>query len=199
MRTVAEFAPRSGTTSAELALHVLETKKNEIKCRFHIEKKKQKQAVQVDGFTSYKYIVVGVPYGKDVKTPEDGYMTCGCEKHTALWDFFWWKTWRLRSGNPKITEPESMKTDVLDTRHRGFFVQAYREGTQLELDDVYTGTEFAHGSREYSRRIAILQAQKLLRMANNLSVLGEEILYIRPWTEQDSLALLVDNGMDVGP
>jgi hypothetical protein len=54
--------------------------------------------------------------------------------------FFWWKTWTVASGNPKITDLEMMKSNVLDVCHCVFFIQAYKKATKLDLDDLYTGT-----------------------------------------------------------
>ncbi|KAJ7749779.1 hypothetical protein B0H14DRAFT_3513558 [Mycena olivaceomarginata] len=125
--------------------------KDQFKCRFHIEKRSQKQAKQVDGPALGKFPM--------------GLWHAGCEITSVLWDFFWWKTWTVASGNPKITDLEMMKSDVLDVRHRAFFIQAYKKATKLDLDDLYTGTDIQFGSDPYVQRVALTQANRLVRMA----------------------------------
>ncbi|KAJ7887812.1 hypothetical protein B0H14DRAFT_2200313, partial [Mycena olivaceomarginata] len=167
MRHIVDFMPRSGTTNRTLALHVHMLDRDQFKCRFHIEKRSQKQAKQVDGPALGKFVIVGVPYNASAlkKTIADGIMACGCEITSVLWDFFWWMTWTVASGNPKITDLEMMKSDVLDVRHRAFFIQAYKKATKLDLDDLYTGTDIQFGSDPYVQRVALTQANRLVGMA----------------------------------
>ncbi|KAJ7781848.1 hypothetical protein DFH07DRAFT_728621, partial [Mycena maculata] len=166
MRTIPEFAVRSGTTTRELALHVLQTSKNVINCRFHNEKHNLKS--DVDGPTSGKYSIVGISFTQGFKKIEDGVLTCGCDIDTGLLEFLWWKTWMVRSGNPAVQEPETMKGDVLDPRHRAFFIQAFAKATLLSLNDLYSGLDDTFGTATYIRRVALLQAGRLVGMANML-------------------------------
>ncbi|KAJ7019933.1 hypothetical protein C8F04DRAFT_1404029 [Mycena alexandri] len=183
MRMIPEFAIRSGTTNEALALHVLETTVGNgangrtIKCRFHAEKRHQVQAQQVDGPTAGKYFIVGVPYLPGVKSlAEDGILSCGCDKAVVLLDFFWQKTWRLQSTNPKIIQTESMKHDVVDSRHRAFFVQAYTNDTLLTVNDLYTHSQTEYGSREYKCSILRIQAFRACQIANANAMEGDEQL-----------------------
>jgi hypothetical protein len=143
--------------------------KDQFKCRFHTGKRSQERAKRVDGPGVGKFLIVGVPYdGALKKTIADGIMACGCEATSVLWDFFWWKTWTVASGNPRITDLEMMKSDVLDTRHRAFFIQAYKKATKLDLDDLYTGEDIQFGSDPYVQRVALTQANRLVGMASQL-------------------------------
>ncbi|KAJ6611687.1 hypothetical protein B0H10DRAFT_1952815 [Mycena sp. CBHHK59/15] len=186
MRCIQEFAPRSGTTTRELALHVHHTalsKKVTCNCRWHGEKRGNIK--HVDGPTAGKFIISGVAFAKGTKKLVDGFMSCGCEIDAALWDFFWWKTWEVRSGNPKITEPETMKSDILEPRHRAFFIQAYAKGTLLSLADLYS-QDLTYGSPEYLYRIMSTQAERLVGLVNTLPVgLGKLILAREPSADYD--------------
>ncbi|KAJ7229014.1 hypothetical protein GGX14DRAFT_346641, partial [Mycena pura] len=164
MRTINEFAPRSGTTSRAVTLHVLQTTKD--------------TTAEVDGYTPGKFVIVGVPYSSVSKPKDDDtIMTCGCEKDVALMEFFWWKTWTIKSANPGLAGvTEAMKSDWLDGRHRAFFYQAYTGGTMLGIDDLYPQGSEVYGSPSYDLRIKATQAERFVAAANaGLKILGQPL------------------------
>ncbi|KAJ7645380.1 hypothetical protein B0H17DRAFT_1216012 [Mycena rosella] len=164
------------TTTRELALHVLGTKQN-CKCRFHNVKRNQQQATLVDGPTVGKFLIVGVPYAENIKTLDEGFMTCGCEIVLALWDLFWWKVWMIKSANEKIPEEETMKTNVFSGRHRAFFIQGYTKATLLDLQDIYSGPDDQYGSCSYRLLANMLgrKDEKLVMGKQQLNTNGKPI------------------------
>ncbi|KAJ7255190.1 hypothetical protein C8J57DRAFT_1024409, partial [Mycena rebaudengoi] len=149
MRYVQEFAPRSGTTTRALALHVHFTENKSKKawnCRWH------------DG-THGKHKITGVPYGQGTQDIKHNILTCGCEIKTALLDFFWWKTWVADSVNPDVDGEESLCSEVLEPRWRHFFATAFTEGTLLHIADLYS-RKTVYGSKEYSDKLTSIQLDR---------------------------------------
>ncbi|KAJ7367065.1 hypothetical protein DFH08DRAFT_678792, partial [Mycena albidolilacea] len=178
LRKIPGLAPQCATSSKELALHVLTTKDGRSQCRFHDEKRSTQLAKQVDGPTAgKKFIIVGVAYAKvDGKRiqKQDGFLHCGCTEKEALWEFLWFKTWAVKSANPKITEKESMGSDALIARHRAFFAQGFSAGTLLDIDDFYT-TEHEFGSHGYEARLRRIQVDRIIGTLNGLEGNADEV------------------------
>lgn len=94
-----------------------------------------------------------------------GHMSCGCAIDVVLMDFFFWKTWTITSTRPDFKVVESMQEDVLGARQHAFFVQAYKAGTGLSLDDLY-GADY--GTKEYFERLRKHQVEKLIELLNDM-------------------------------
>jgi len=178
---VQDFLPTAATTSRALALHVLDTNRGNAICLFH---QHNRSFTQVDGF-GQKYILVGVPHAKSVKTTKDGtsdsklppapagHLHCGCNQDIALLDLFWWKTWALRSTKANLQLSEGMRDEVLPTRTRAFFAQAFTEMTGLTVDDLYA--KDIEGP-EYKRALCLVQVARFLAEIN--SACGSPLLVL---------------------
>ncbi|KAF8877993.1 hypothetical protein BD779DRAFT_1677060 [Infundibulicybe gibba] len=107
-------------------------------------------------------------YRKDLrKEPQPGHMHCGCAIDVALMEFYFWKTWTIRSTRPDFDYIESMREEVLPACPRAFFVQAYTAGTGLSLDDHYAANYGAScGTREYLKKLRKNQLENLIGMFN---------------------------------
>ncbi|KAF8885614.1 hypothetical protein BD779DRAFT_1442259 [Infundibulicybe gibba] len=166
IREIQELLPRAATTSKELAYSIFWTSQGNSICRYHQKFRGHKQH---DGehTGAAPYIVQGPAYSKSLKgTASPGHMHCGCSIDVVLMDFFFWKTWSVRSTHPDFEEvEESMRDEVFPARMRSFVVQAYAIGTALELDDLYAinyGTEY--GTDEYNKGVRKRQVEKLITL-----------------------------------
>ncbi|KAF8193244.1 hypothetical protein K438DRAFT_1761947 [Mycena galopus ATCC 62051] len=184
LRKIPELAPECATSTMKLAYHILTTKGGITQCRFHEEKRGTVLASQVDGPTTGKYMIVGVAHAKEkANKKKEGFFHCGCSEKEALLDFLWFKTWKVKSAHEKITDPESMKSDVFVPRHRAFFAQAYSIRTLLNLDDFYT-TEHAFDSPGYDARLRMIQVERMIGVLNALEGDPEEqyVLEKKPYS-----------------
>ncbi|KAJ6453608.1 hypothetical protein C8R45DRAFT_788301, partial [Mycena sanguinolenta] len=168
VRKVCEVAPRCATSTRELAIYSLNDANQRTCCRFHDRKRTTQQAKNVDGVTHSKYLVEGVAYEKlgkpkkgETKKSRPGFLDCGCDKESALFEFMWFKTWKVTSANPTVATAEGMGNDVMNPRHRAFFKQAYFSATKLTLDDLYSVNP-AFGTPEYDARLRGVQAQRVI-------------------------------------
>ena len=141
VRDMQDFLPQAATVSRKLSLHLLGTNRNNTICLFH---QHHRHAKFQDGFGNEKHVLVRVPYQKfvassreDQQAPQAGYMHCGCNVDVALLDFFWWKTWVLKSTRPDFEYSEGMGDEVIQPRVRAFFAQAFTEATGMTVDDLY--------------------------------------------------------------
>ncbi|KAF8193295.1 hypothetical protein BJ912DRAFT_848467 [Pholiota molesta] len=159
IREVQDFVPEAGVTSRELALLVHRNSLDNLQCRFH-EKSKDKE--HYDGNMIKGQRIHGVAFqmklagstARPVKA-EPGFMNCGCHIDDVLLDFFWWKTWIIRSRNPNLFDAtESMMESVFPPRPRAFFVHAFLNISHLKLDDFY-GLDY--GTLAYYVRILTKQ------------------------------------------
>jgi hypothetical protein len=166
--------PVAATVSRALSLHLLATNRNNVICLYH---QRHRHAKFRDGFHNEKYLLVGVPYAKFVGTskeedkaqPPAGYLHCGCDANVALLDFFWWKTWSLKSMRPGLIVSEGMKDEVMHPRVRAFVAQAFTMATGLTVDDLYTSGVGAHGYD--SKPMRRFQLDKMLGLVNEWNLL----------------------------
>ncbi|KAJ7873852.1 hypothetical protein B0H14DRAFT_2343925, partial [Mycena olivaceomarginata] len=100
-----------------------------------------------------------------------GFLDCGCDEDAALFDFMWFKTWKVKSTNPKFLVEEGMKNDVFSARHRAFFSQAFSSGTCLQIEDFFS-TDPAWGTPEYEIRLRSIQVERIMAQLNALKELG---------------------------
>jgi hypothetical protein len=143
--------------------HILSNIDNFTHCWFHEEKRTTVKAKQVDGWMSSKFMVDGVALvafkkqkqkkPKKKEGPDEwpagrlGFLDCGCDKDTALSDFMWFKTWKVKSTNPNFPVEEGMKNNVFSARHHAFFSQAFSSQTCLQIEDFFsTDPVWAHQS-----------------------------------------------------
>lgn len=106
-----------------------------------------------------------------------GFLDCGCDEDAALFDFMWFKTWKVKSTNPNFLVEEGMKNDVFSARHRAFFTQAYSSGTCLQIEDFFS-TDPAWGTPEYEIRLRLIQAERIIAQVNTLQKLGPKEGYM---------------------
>jgi hypothetical protein len=172
IREAQEFLPLAATMSRRLSLHILDTNRENTICLFH---QTHRSAKSSDGFANDKHILIGVPYPNLVTPtrvvgapkPAEGYLHCGCNIDVALLDFFWWKTWVLKSTNPGLVYSEGMGVEVTQTRVRAFFAQAFTEATGMTIDDLYRSNVGAHGYD--SKEMRMFQLFKMLQLVNEFN------------------------------
>ncbi|KAF8870064.1 hypothetical protein BD779DRAFT_1681451 [Infundibulicybe gibba] len=172
IREVQELLPQAATTSRALAYSIFRTTQKNVICRYH--QKFRGSSKPYDGFrptsSGTSFIIHGPAYRKDLrKEPQPGHMHCGCAIDVALMEFYFWKTWTIRSTRPDFDYIESMREEVLPARPRAFFVQAYTAGTGLSLDDHYAANYGAScGTREYLKKLRKNQLENLIGMFNRM-------------------------------
>jgi hypothetical protein len=83
-------------------------------------------------------------------------------------DFFYWKTWVLKSSKPGLAVTEGLGDDILHARHRAFVVQAFTEATKCTIDDLYACQV---GMSGYTKDVRLLQIAKLLWEVNQVNAL----------------------------
>ncbi|KAJ7870815.1 hypothetical protein B0H14DRAFT_2571133 [Mycena olivaceomarginata] len=181
LRKVAEILPTCATMSRMTTKHILSDINNFTHCRFHEEKRTTVQAKQVDGWTSSKFVVDGVALvafekqkqkkGKKGGKSRLGFLDCGCDEDVVLSDFMWFKTWKVKSTNPKFPVEESMKNNVFSACHRAFFSQAFSSGTCLQIEDFFS-TDPAWGTPEYETCLRSIQVERIMAQLNALKELG---------------------------
>ncbi|KAJ7799354.1 hypothetical protein B0H14DRAFT_3491653 [Mycena olivaceomarginata] len=191
LRKVAELLPACATMLRRTTKHILSDIDDFTHCRFHDQKRTTVQAKQVDGWTSSKFAVDGVALVALEKSKEkkpkkkgdksngpsgrapmrQGFLDCGCDKDAALFDFMWFKTWKVKSTNPNFLVEEGMKNDVFSARHRAFFTQGYSSGTCLQIEDFFS-TNPAWGTPEYEIRLRSIQVERIMTQLNALKELG---------------------------
>jgi hypothetical protein len=171
IRDAQEFLPLAATMSRKLALHILDTNRDNSICLFHQVHRSSKAS---DGFANNKHILIGVPYPNIVTPTKEGqqapvkdHLSCGCNIDVALLDFFWWKTWVLRSTRPGLVHSEGMGTEVIQTRVRAFFVQGFTKATGLTIDDLYQSNVGAHGYD--SKEMRMFQLFRMLQLVNEFN------------------------------
>jgi hypothetical protein len=168
-----EFLPLAATMSRKLSLHILGTNRQNTICLFHQHHRYSKFR---DGFGNDKHVLIGVPHENSVastkdaqQAPAEGHLHCGCNADVALLDFFWWKTWVLRSTRPGLEYSEGMGDEVIQTRVRAFFAQAFTEATGLTIDDLYRSNVGAHGYN--SKEMRMFQLYKMLHLVNEFNAM----------------------------
>ena len=128
-----------------------------------------------DGFNNgTKHVLVGVPHDNIVssskgtnQTAGEGYLHCGCHINVALLDFFWWKTWVLKSPRADFEYSEGMGVEVTPPRVRAFFAAGFMEATGMTLDDLYACKV---GSLGYnSKEVRMFQLRNMLQLVNQLN------------------------------
>ncbi|KAJ7838621.1 hypothetical protein B0H14DRAFT_3459255 [Mycena olivaceomarginata] len=151
LRKVAEILPACATMSRMTTKHILSDIDN---------------FTHFDGWTSSKFAVDGVALvafekqkqkkgkkGGKSDGPDErpagrlGFLDCGCDEDVALSDFMWFKTWKVKSTNPKFPVEEGMKNDVFSARH-------------------------PWGTPEYEIRLRSIQVERIMAQLNALKELG---------------------------
>ena len=155
IREIVELAPRAGTTSRELSLHILE-RNNKI-CRHHGRYRTEDSFAKYDTVTS----IEGVGYKKDyTRNAEENHMDCGCSIELSVWDFFWFKTWSVGSSHPRVTHRENLKCDTIPPRLRSFFAEAYKLIGMITLDELFT---LKWGTEGCETRLRLLQVARMTK------------------------------------
>jgi hypothetical protein len=110
---------------------------------------------------------------KPVK-PKDGHLNCGCLMEDTLFEFFMWKTLKIRSSNPNLSQlSEGMNADVIPTRMRSFMREMFRKWAHLDIDNLYVeGVHF--DDAEY--RAAIWERQ-LKVLVGRLRAYGYKVTF----------------------
>ena len=172
IRDVQEFLPAAATVSRELSLHILSTNRNNSICVFHQHRRHTKISDGV--IPGQKHILRGVPYSRIVgsakgesQPPPEGFLHCGCSIDVALLDFFWWKTWVLRSARQDLPVSEGMGEEVIAPRVRAFFAQGFTEATGLTIDELYATHAGIHGFN--SKYVRMFQLKKMLDLVNEFN------------------------------
>ncbi|KAF8156268.1 hypothetical protein K438DRAFT_2075751 [Mycena galopus ATCC 62051] len=191
LRKVPDLLPACATMSRRTTMHIFTDIDEFTHCRFHDQKRTTMQAKHVDGWTSSKYAVDGVALvalekKKSQKRPpaRPGFLDCGCDEEAALFDFLWFKTWKVRSTNPAFLVVEDMKNDVFSARHRAFFTQAYSAGTCLKIEDFFSMNP-VWGTPEYDARLRLIQAERMIEQANILLNLDPKAGYVMKLQRED--------------
>jgi hypothetical protein len=170
---VQDYLPYTATLDRELSLHILNTNRGNLICIHH--QRHRGQNYETDGFANGKYVLVGVPYPSVVTSSNDdekpppaaGHMHCGCNIDVALLDFFWWKTWVLKSTRPGFAYSEGMKDQSTEPRVRAFFAGGFMEAMGMTVDDLYRSQA---GSKGYnSRDVCLFQLMHMLQLVNEFN------------------------------
>ncbi|KAK7020170.1 hypothetical protein VNI00_017849 [Paramarasmius palmivorus] len=89
---------------------------------------------------------------------------CGCYVQDVLLEVLLWKTGKLTS--PTCDLVDDWRADFLDPRQRALVCKQYREGTLLDVDDLYSlGVEngrWVRRSKVYHRRVQAERALKIV-------------------------------------
>ena len=75
----------------------------------------------------------------------------------------------LRSTRPGLEYSEVMGDEVIQTRVRAFFAQAFTEATGLTIDDLYRSNVGAHGYD--SKEMHMFQLHKMLHLVNKFNAM----------------------------
>ncbi|KAF9545791.1 hypothetical protein CPC08DRAFT_385521 [Agrocybe pediades] len=166
LREAREFLPGIATISRELVLWLHARRGGYTKCRWCGEHR-------ADSFDRHDTVIeyFGSAFERKpaknregkLPTREPGHLHCGCSEEDVLFEFFFWKTWKVFSSNNTIHGVFYFTDrDFLDPRTRGFVVANFKAATGLQLDDIYDmKNDFE--SAEYNKRIAALKAKAALR------------------------------------
>ncbi|KAF8874485.1 hypothetical protein BD779DRAFT_1754494 [Infundibulicybe gibba] len=164
IREIQELLPQAATTSRKLAYSIFRTAQKNSICRYHQKYRAHKQRDGFNNESGSTYLIRGPAYAKKLGgIPHADHMHCGCSIEVALMEFFFWKTWTIRSTHPSFDIIESMREEVLLARPRAFFVQAYKTATGLCLEDLY-GADY--GTMKYFERLGERQARGLVNKLN---------------------------------
>lgn len=163
LTTLQGLLPDEALRSKEVAIALHTTTARNLVCRYH------RRHYKVKTFdASAMYMVEGVAYpGNYNKTAQDsvkipvGYMHCGCLIDDVLMDFFFWKTWTVKSTRKDLAgQVDTMKTDVLPPRIRAFVIEAFKSATMLEVDDLYG--KYGRGKTLRDLDLRFISIQKLV-------------------------------------
>lgn len=153
-----ELLPEAATRSRELALHCLLSNRDNVQCLIHW---RAGATEEKDGISENSpFMLSGVSgYRNMVGAPKPGHMHCGCDVDVALMHFIFQKTWTMSGSGGAIVE--GMRTQLWDTRTRGFVVEAFKRTTGLTLADLYSGTRDYDGP-EHTQHLLRTQIARLL-------------------------------------
>lgn len=198
-----DFVPSGATISRALSLHLLTTGrgKDNMWCVYH---HMLKRGARGDKGNKNDYLFTGMP-GEDVRdagvaTP--GCMDCGCRTEESLWDFIFWKTWKLSTIRNGEVISEGWAGQHLCPRARSFVVEAFKKSSNLELADMYTGLQMEYMGLEH--RLKLYAAvnnnnnQKVVETLDALSVPERgrlKRLYKAGWDWLTFDTILVDRGV----
>lgn len=163
------FLPEAATTDRALALRCLSTNRRNTICIHH---HKTHSGKNYDGGPKARFMVTGVDQPRMVKMKKNsvsrlaqGFLSCGCSKEIALFDFFFWKTATAQNSKGTV---EGLLTMRIEPRPRIFFWDFFKQYTGLTIDDLYT-----HGRPSVAVRKQRLCTQ-IERLKDNLAALTEE-------------------------
>ncbi|KAG6809445.1 hypothetical protein H0H92_000225 [Tricholoma furcatifolium] len=160
------FLPEMASQSRELALIILTTNCGNIICPYH--HRWDKAGTVVDGKGKYK--INGVPYSRHVSKTKrqrvqrpEGHLHCGCEEDAVLMDFYFWKTWEIKSATG--SHVEGLGDDMFKPRTRAFVTSQVTDLTGLVAEDFF---KKGLSRREFEKKRVLIQLEYLMDYLNDI-------------------------------
>ena len=91
----------------------------------------------------------------------------GCLINVTLLDFFWWKTWVLKSLRMDWDYWEGMRTEVTTPHMHPFFAAGFQEAMGITLDDLYASK--ASSLRYDLKDVWMFQLKHMLEIVNKFN------------------------------
>ncbi|TFK44059.1 hypothetical protein BDQ12DRAFT_717248 [Crucibulum laeve] len=176
IRCVQELAPEASWLSRDLAKHIFNTSQKHYICRFHhIRRSAKGPGMYIDGMRA---MVEGIAFKRNTAAkPPAGFWHCGCDEDAALFEFFMWKRWKIRSTNPRFTKVDVFgPEEAIGCQIRGFIIQNTLMLAHLKINDLYSLT--ASSEEEHDRYLLSVQQSKFCimeDMENLLKIKEKEI------------------------
>jgi hypothetical protein len=197
IRMCDELLPEAATTTRKLALHILTSNRDNLQCLYHsgggkeyrLEGEEEGRPHQVTSI--FAQAVKNEEKGDGVQ-PEPGLMHCGCDIETALWDFFFFKTWTVSTRDKTHCEG-MMNVTRFKPRDREFVVQGYTLATGLHIDDIYTTHLADWYDASNHRRLLLVQIAKLIKQCRKATEIAGA-----SWQETGDILVSLLNGQAKG-
>ncbi|KAJ3495181.1 hypothetical protein NMY22_g19971 [Coprinellus aureogranulatus] len=172
------FLPELATTDRGLALICFVRSNGNIICRWH-ERLRGNEAA-FDSVTG----IEGSAFAKEISTKnkkavaQPGHAHCGCSIEHILFDFYWWKTLKIKTTRPapktnlsSPIQPEHVY-DNIPRRVRSMMVELFKTFGHLDLNELYVGDE-PWGTPDH--KVALLSRQ-VVGIEEKLRALGQHVV-----------------------